>query len=108
MDLVKKYPELAKFVDNKDGVLSIDLESDGVQDVLQKYEADINWKRGMCSKTNSIPKYITVIQYDKDMNVIQTFHSYKEIKDCGYRIGKIRTSALNNNIYKNSYWFIEE
>lgn len=75
---------------------------------IQKYDADINWKRGMGSKTNSIPKYITVIQYDKDMNVIQTFHSYKEIKDCGYRIGKIRTSALNNNIYKNSYWFIEE
>jgi hypothetical protein len=30
MDLIGKYPELAQFVENKKGVLSIDLESDGV------------------------------------------------------------------------------
>jgi uncharacterized phage infection (PIP) family protein YhgE len=30
LDLVDQYPELAKFVENKEGVLTIDVESDGV------------------------------------------------------------------------------
>lgn len=39
MDLVEQYPELAQFVENKDGVMSIDLESEGVQGVLDQYES---------------------------------------------------------------------
>ena len=39
LDLISEYPELAKFVENKEGVLTIDLESAGVQDVLNQAEA---------------------------------------------------------------------
>ena len=38
LDLVDQYPELAAFVTSKGGVLSIDLESEDVQNVLTKYE----------------------------------------------------------------------
>ena len=38
LDLVTQYPELARFVKNEDGVLTIDLASKEVQDVLTKYE----------------------------------------------------------------------
>jgi hypothetical protein len=38
LDLIKEYPELAKFVENKEGVLTIDMESEGVQGVLRGYE----------------------------------------------------------------------
>ena len=42
MDLIKDYPELAQFVSNRDGVLTIDMDSKGVQDVLNKaYEQTI-------------------------------------------------------------------
>jgi hypothetical protein len=36
LDLIDEYPELAKFVENKEGVLSIDVDSQEVQDVLAK------------------------------------------------------------------------
>jgi hypothetical protein len=32
--LVDQYPELAALVENKDGVLRLDVESEGVQNVL--------------------------------------------------------------------------
>jgi hypothetical protein len=38
LDLIEKYPELAGFVENKNGVLTLDIESKEVQDVLEKYE----------------------------------------------------------------------
>ena len=38
MDLIAEYPELAKFVENKKGVLTIDVESEGVQQVLKDAE----------------------------------------------------------------------
>ena len=42
MALINRYSELAKFVTNKDGVLTIDLESEEVQKILQQYEtADV-------------------------------------------------------------------
>lgn len=39
IDLIKQYPELAAFVERKDGTLHIDVESDEVQDVLNQYKA---------------------------------------------------------------------
>ena len=38
LELIDNYPELAKFVENKEGVLTIDMESDGVQSILRGYE----------------------------------------------------------------------
>jgi hypothetical protein len=38
MDLIAQYPELAKFVKNEDGVMTIDTDSEEVQNVLSKYE----------------------------------------------------------------------
>lgn len=39
LDLIAEYPELAKFVENKEGVLTIDMESSDVQGVMKQYEA---------------------------------------------------------------------
>jgi hypothetical protein len=36
LDLINKYPELAKFVKNKEGVLTIDIDSEEVQQVLAR------------------------------------------------------------------------
>lgn len=38
LDLIDEYPELAKFVENKSGVLTIDVDSDEVQGVLRQAE----------------------------------------------------------------------
>jgi hypothetical protein len=38
LSLVEEYPELAALVQNKNGVLTLDLESQEVQEVLNKYE----------------------------------------------------------------------
>jgi hypothetical protein len=38
LGLIEKYPELAGLVENKNGVLTLDIESKEVQDVLEKYE----------------------------------------------------------------------
>jgi hypothetical protein len=38
MSLTEKYPELASLIENKDGVLSIDIDSAEAQAVLDKYE----------------------------------------------------------------------
>ena len=37
VELISKYPELAKFVERKDAVLTIDVNSKGVQDIIDKY-----------------------------------------------------------------------
>ena len=43
MDLIERYPELASLVKNEGGVLTLDLESDAVLNVLNKaYEASLN------------------------------------------------------------------
>lgn len=39
LELIDKYPELAGLVENDDGVLKLDIESDEVQDVIKKYES---------------------------------------------------------------------
>jgi hypothetical protein len=39
MDLIDQYPELAAFVDGSEGYLKLDIESDGVQEVLNQYDA---------------------------------------------------------------------
>ena len=39
LDLIQKYPELAALIENKGGVLTLDVDSDDVQDVLNQYEA---------------------------------------------------------------------
>ena len=39
LDLIEEYPELAKFVENKEGVLTINLDSEEVQQVLNQAEA---------------------------------------------------------------------
>lgn len=41
LDLIAEYPELAAFVENKEGVLTIDVESDGVQAVLSEKQASV-------------------------------------------------------------------
>jgi hypothetical protein len=38
MELINNYPELASLVTNKDGVLTIDLDSEEVDAILNKYE----------------------------------------------------------------------
>jgi hypothetical protein len=40
LDLIDKYPELAGFVENEGGVLTLDVDSDEVQNVLNSYKQD--------------------------------------------------------------------
>ena len=40
LDLINQYPELAGFVENDAGVLTLDVDSEGVQNVLKSYQAD--------------------------------------------------------------------
>lgn len=38
LDLIQQYPELAKFVENKDGVLTLDVNTSEVQSILKGYQ----------------------------------------------------------------------
>jgi hypothetical protein len=40
LDLIEKYPELAGLVDNDEGVLTLEIDGEEAQKVLQKYEMD--------------------------------------------------------------------
>jgi hypothetical protein len=40
LELIDKYPELAGFVENEGGVLSLDVDSAEVADVLNAYKQD--------------------------------------------------------------------
>jgi hypothetical protein len=46
LDLINKYPELAGLVENKDGVLTIDLEDESVQNILAEYEKNKIYAQG--------------------------------------------------------------
>lgn len=41
LELIKEYPELAKFVQNEGGVLKIDLDDSAVQAILNKYQEQV-------------------------------------------------------------------
>jgi predicted nuclease with TOPRIM domain len=45
LDLMTKYPELAKYVKSVNGVLTLDTDSDDVQAVIDKYEQISNYAR---------------------------------------------------------------
>ena len=66
LDLISDYPELAAFVENKSGVLTIDVNSQAVQDVLNQAEA-----RKVMAKNESMMANIAVskaedeVVYDK-------------------------------------------
>jgi hypothetical protein len=57
LDLIDEYPELAKFVENKEGVLTIDMESNEVQNVLKEAET-----RKLTTKNESIMADVAVSQ----------------------------------------------
>jgi hypothetical protein len=40
VELITKYPELAQFVKNEGGVLTLDMDDSGVQGILNKYQTD--------------------------------------------------------------------
>ena len=40
MELIEKYPELAGFVENEGGVLTLDVDSSEVKDVMNAYKQD--------------------------------------------------------------------
>ena len=46
LDLIDEYPELAAFVENKDGVLHLDTDSKEVQDVLDQYQMEATKAKG--------------------------------------------------------------
>lgn len=66
LDLIEKYPELAKFVENVDGVLTIDTQGEGAQQVLKQAEA-----KQVITKNQSIMANLAVaqkedkVEYDK-------------------------------------------
>lgn len=46
LDLINQYPELAGLVENEGGVLTLDIDSQAVQDILQSYENKVAATRG--------------------------------------------------------------
>ena len=62
LDLIDKYPELAKFVENIDGVLTIDVHSEGVQETLKQAEA-----KAVIAKNQSIMSKVAVAQKEDDV-----------------------------------------
>lgn len=62
LDLIDKYPELAKFVENIDGVLTIDVQSEGVQETLKQAEA-----KAVIAKNQSIMSKVAVAQKEDDV-----------------------------------------
>lgn len=62
LDLVADYPELAAFVENKNGVLTIDVNSQGVQEVLNQAEA-----RKVMAKNESIMANVAVAKAEDDV-----------------------------------------
>lgn len=62
LDLIEKYPELAPLVESEGGVLKLDLESEEVQNVLEKYEdkASAAASASLAAKINVNEKQATV------------------------------------------------
>ena len=63
MSLVEQYPELAGLVENEGGVLTLDIESDEVQAVLEKYE-----KQAVKAQAASIASKIHVNDKQTDVD----------------------------------------
>lgn len=62
LDLIQEYPELAKFVENQGGVLTLDLEGEGVQQVLNQAES-----RKIVAKNESIMANVAVAKAEDDV-----------------------------------------
>ena len=69
MDLIDKYPELAKYAKNIDGVLTIDTDSEQVQAVLQEYE-----DRAIAAQSAELAAKVSVGQAQNRVD-------YKNLKD---------------------------
>ena len=70
LDLIDEYPELAKFVEKKEGVLTIDVNSDGVQQVL-----DDAYTRKITTKNESIMANVAVAERKNEVDY-QTIGDY--------------------------------
>jgi hypothetical protein len=53
LDLIENYPELAQYVTQKDGYLSIDINSDEVQKVLKDAKASAILSKNISTLTNA-------------------------------------------------------
>ena len=69
LDLIEEYPELAKFVENKEGVLTIDMDDSSVQAILNKAQA------------NAITAQNTAIMSSAAVKSAENRVRYKELDD---------------------------
>lgn len=63
MDLIKNYPELAQYVKNVDGVLTLDTESDEVQAILNK-----DFKNSVLANNIALAADQQVLEAQQDVN----------------------------------------
>jgi hypothetical protein len=72
LDLIDQYPELAALVKNKDGVMKLDIETDEVQEVLDKYQNQAN-----TAKAVEIASKMAVVKRKEDVNFKALSHEAK-------------------------------
>ena len=66
IDLIEQYPELAQFVKNIDGALTIDLDSEKVQGVLKKAESNmVITKNASLAADNVVREKAEEVEYSK-------------------------------------------
>lgn len=122
MELVETYPELAKFVTAENGVLTIDLDSDEVQDVLTSYEDKSNDASAgsigaqIAALDAKVEKQYSDLSHDAILNpvsgttdvtyfdTVKDFKWYEHLANVilagGY--GNIKTSVLAGQAYYNN------
>lgn len=63
LELVEQYPELAKLVKNKDGVLTLDIDSEEAQEIIDQYEL-----KSLQAKNAELASKISVAQKTRDVS----------------------------------------
>ena len=74
LDLIEQYPALSELVENKGGVLTLDIESDAVQDVLQQKEKQATLAKGAeIGAKMRVAELNTKAEYENSTQVIDDF-----------------------------------
>ena len=92
LDLIEQYPELAKFMTSKGGVLTIDFELDGVKDILSKKQKDSMVAKSMAA--------LAAVEQKKAEKVLLTDEFKKQAaSDAKNKV----VDEVNANIYRPTW-----
>ena len=83
LDLIGQYPELAKFVENRQGTLTIDVNSQEVQDILNRYE-----QKSLIAQSNALAAKTNVLAIQEEV-------AFKKLGDKAVSLGD---SPVSDNL----------